>query len=207
MKTNGLVKNECIVCEQETWHEVLGCYKRDLEPIELDYGFTEHMLVQCRGCERVSYREVFHDTSSAFPNDNDEWEIPTSTLTYPKRDIGGINSFMLPTIVASIYNETCNAYRDGSMTLAGIGFRATIEAICNDQEISGKELSTRINNLATKGLISKKDSKRLHSIRFMGNDAAHDIKKPSQDSLEAAKIITEHLLTTVTYSTIAQKVN
>ncbi|WP_140386550.1 DUF4145 domain-containing protein, partial [Vibrio parahaemolyticus] len=71
--------------------------------------------------------------------------------------------------------------RDEAYTLAGIGFRATIEAVCNDQSIQGKELSTRINNLASNGLISKKDSTRLHSIRFLGNDAAHDIKVPKKD--------------------------
>ena len=116
---------------------------------------------------------------------------------FPKQNKGNISTFHLPNIVERIYDETCDAYRDGARTLAGIGFRATIEAICNDQNIKGKELSTRINNLASNGLISKKDSVRLHSIRFLGNDAAHDIKTPKKSALEAALIIVEHLITTV----------
>jgi hypothetical protein len=158
---------------------------------------VEHSVVKCRGCNTVSFRQVFHDYEGAYPGENDEWVVPTEVETYPKAKTGNLKATHLPDIVASIYQETCDAYRDGALTLAGIGFRATIEAICNDQGILGKELSTRINNLASKGLISKKDSTRLHSIRFMGNDAAHDIKKPSQKTLQAALVIVEHLITTV----------
>jgi hypothetical protein len=116
---------------------------------------------------------------------------------YPKKPKGTLDLSDAPEIVSDIYSEACNAFRDESYTLAGIGFIATIEAICNDQKIEGKELSTRINNLTAKGLISKKDSLRLHSIRFLGNDAAHDIKKPTYSILDAALTIIEHLLTTV----------
>lgn len=156
----------------------------------------EHLVVKCRGCNTVSFRQVFHDYEGAYPS-YDEWIVPMEVEIFPKAEKGNLNTKHLPQIVESIYQETCNAYRDGALTLAGIGFRATIEAICNDQGISGKELKTRINNLASRGLISKKDSVRLHSIRFLGNDAAHEILTPSQESLQAALIIVEHLITTV----------
>ena len=153
--------------------------------------------MKCCGCGRVTFRREYHDLDGAYPDEHNEWTVPSEIETYPKACAGNIEIKHLPSIVESIYTETCDAYRDGALTLAGIGFRATVEAICNDQGITGKELSTRINNLASKGLISKKDSTRLHSIRFMGNDAAHDIKKPSKKSLRAALIIVEHLITTV----------
>lgn len=194
--TKNIVWNYCVACEHKTNHDIEGTYEDERHPDQY-HCMIEHSVVKCRGCNTVSFRKVFHDYEGAYPDDSNEWFVPTEVETFPLAKKGNLNASYLPVIVANIYQETCSAYRDGGLTLAGIGFRATVEAICNDQEISGKELSTRINNLASKGLISKKDSTRLHSIRFMGNDAAHDIKKPSQKSLQAALLIVEHLITTV----------
>jgi len=190
------VKNFCANCSGTTNHEVMGIYSIDGDSDHY-HCRTEYAVVKCCGCETPSFRKAFHDFESVFQIAEDEWDYDLSVDIYPKKPKGRLDVSGAPDIVQSIYGETCSAFSDGSHTLAGIGFRATIEAICNDQGIAGKELSTRINNLATKGLISKKDSIRLHSIRFLGNDAAHDIKKPSVSSLEAALAIIEHLLTTI----------
>lgn len=190
------LRNFCNSCNQRTWHDLVGDHKYNSS--SEDYHFmVVHAIVECRGCGTVSFRHEFHDYEIPYVNDDGEWEIPVDIENFPKKEIEGIDVSYLPDIVGSIYKETCDAYRDGAYTLAGIGFRATIEAICNDQKIKGKELSTRINNLATKGLISKKDSNRLHAIRFLGNDAAHDVKKPLSNTLKAALVIIEHLLMTV----------
>ncbi|EJL6264448.1 DUF4145 domain-containing protein [Vibrio cholerae] len=190
------VKNTCNSCMQDTWHTVEGTHSYTHDPEEYHCEVV-HSVVKCCGCDTVSFRYEFHDFEAAYPTDFDSWEVPIDVSNYPKLKKGSINTDNIPEIVKNIYTETCNAYRDEAFTLAGIGFRATIEAICNDQEIKGKELSTRINNLVSNGLISKKDSSRLHSIRFLGNDAAHDIKKPSIANLDAALVIVEHLITTV----------
>lgn len=190
------VKNYCAECGQDTWHNIEGVHQFNEDP-DIYRCMIEHAVVKCMGCDHVSFRKAFHDHEEAYLTEHNEWEIPIGVDIFPKQQKGNISTKYLPDIVESIYVETCSAYRDEALTLAGIGFRATIEAICNDQDIKGKELSTRINNLASKGLISKKDSTRLHSIRFLGNDAAHDIKTPSKKSLEAALIIVEHLITTI----------
>ncbi|WP_041769362.1 DUF4145 domain-containing protein [Ectopseudomonas mendocina] len=194
--TKSVVWNYCVDCGHDTNHSVEGNH-RVTHDADAYHCAIEHSVVKCMGCNSVSFRKVFYDYENAYPEENNEWIVPEEVETYPRANKGNLEVWHLPDVVASIYQETCDAYRDGALTLAGIGFRATIEAICNDQNITGKELSVRINNLASKGLISKKDSARLHSIRFMGNDAAHDIKKPSLKSLQAALVIVEHLITTV----------
>lgn len=187
----------CVVCEHNTKHDTEGKHLyRSVPDYEYSYGI-EHSILKCRGCEAVSFRRVEYDYEAAYPNEREEWIVPEQSETFPGPNKSRLNTAHLPEIVANIFKETCQAFSAGSLTLAGIGFRATIEAICNNLEITGKELSTRITALASQGFISKKDSTRLHSIRFMGNDAAHDIKKPSVANLEAALTITEHLLTTV----------
>jgi hypothetical protein len=40
-------------------------------------------------------------------------------------------------------------------------------------------------------------TERLHAIRFLGNDAAHEIREPTQGQLSVALKIVEHLLNTV----------
>jgi hypothetical protein len=190
------IKNFCSRCRLETNHDIIGKHE-EIVPPDFYHCMTQHAVVQCRGCETVSFRRAFHDYEGGYPDEYGEWDYPISVEVYPKEPKGTLDLSDAPEIVSSIYNESCSAFKEESYTLAGIGFRATIEAICNDQSIKGLELSTRINNLSSKGLISKKDSVRLHSIRFLGNDAAHDIKKPSKQSLDAALTIIEHLLTTV----------
>lgn len=192
------VKSSCTKCKQYNWHEVEGKHSEETNPYSDYHCRVEHMVVKCCGCEQVSFLQRTYDYEiSFFDEQTDEWITPTSDDIYPKEIKGTLSAKNFPLVVKKIYKESCQAYRDEAYTLAGIGFRATIEAVCNDQSIQGKELSTRINYLASNGLISKKDSARLHSIRFLGNDAAHDIKVPTKDALEAALVIIEHLLSTV----------
>ncbi|RMR91549.1 DUF4145 domain-containing protein [Pseudomonas coronafaciens] len=193
---NKTFKNPCSNCKTKTNHTVYCEHVEEGDPSEYHY-ISRHQIVKCSGCDKLSFRKIYIDYENAWPTGDDDWETPTDIDIYPPISVAKIEHIFLPTIVGSIYSETCNAYSQDSLTLAGIGLRTTLEAICNDQNIPGKELSTRITNLATKGLISKKDSTRLHAIRFMGNDAAHDIKKPNKKNLDAALIIVEHLLTTV----------
>lgn len=190
------IKNYCGNCNRETNHKIIGKHDDTTDP-DIYHCMIQHAVVQCKGCDHVSFRKAFHDYEAGYPGDDGEWDHPVDIEVFPKVKKGNLDLSDAPEIVQSIYNESCSAFADEAYTLAGIGFRATIEAICNHQSIKGQELSTRINNLASSGLISKKDSTRLHSIRFLGNDAAHDVKKPNIKSLEAALTIIEHLLTTI----------
>lgn len=190
------VYNHCNSCGRKTYHTVEGGHSYTSNDDYNQYKVA-HQVVKCKGCSTVSFRKEYHDYDEAFQQEDGEWDYPLTVDTYPKSIKESVKKSYLPELVSEIYSETCSAYSQGSLVLAGIGLRATIEAICNEQNINGKELSTRINNLASQGLISKKDSSRLHSIRFLGNDAAHEIAKPSLRAFKAALIIVEHLLTTV----------
>jgi hypothetical protein len=190
------IYNYCNSCKRKTHHSVEGEHNYESNA-EYDSYKLSHKIVKCKGCHTTSFRKEYHNFDEAFQNENGDWDYPRTVEIYPRATKENIKKYHLPDLVDEIYTETCDAYSQKSLILAGIGLRATIEAICNDQHITGKELSTRISNLATKGLISKKDSLRLHSIRFLGNDAAHEITKPSEKQLAAALTIVEHLLTTV----------
>ena len=192
------VKQVCATCNCETNHDIMYNYE-ETGPDEYMCQMI-WMVVQCRGCERISFRYEFHDWESSYPISNDpngEWDYDIEVDCYPtfiEGHLGIDHTGRLPDIVREIYRETIEAVKSGSFTLSAIGLRATIESICNEQNIKGSNLSTRINKLATNGIISKKDAERLHVIRFMGNDAAHDIQQAKRESVLVALSIIEYLL-------------
>lgn len=158
------------------------------------------MVIQCRGCEKISFRYVFSDFEGAYPIADHEWEVPRTIKTYPRfianhKALDGTHC--VPDIVSEIYEETLLAIQEEAATLAGLGLRGTVEAVCNERQITGRDLKARISKLATQGWISQKDAERLHAIRFLGNDAAHEIKRPSKAQIEVALRIIEHLIVTV----------
>lgn len=189
----------CRSCKRETKNTVIGDVSKSTPP-DIYHDETKYFLLQCNGCETVAFREEYHDYEQYYPISEDEYEHPISVEVYPHQLKGHspIESlFEIPTIVESIYKESLLAIQEGAYTLAGLGLRATIEAICNDKEVKGKNLQVRINAMNRSGMISKSDAERLHAIRFMGNDAAHDIKKAKEKSVLIALKIIEHVLLSV----------
>ena len=193
------IKNDCSSCKRPTNHKVLA--RHTISSDSGDYHCSdEFMLIQCLGCDRVSFRQEFHDYEVFWQTGEDEWEHDITVHTYPnflKRHNEISDTSDMPETVCRIYDESIIAIIEEAYTLAGLGLRATIEAICNEQNITGKDLQQRINKMQNQGLISKKDAQRLHSIRFLGNDAAHEIKKATKASVLVALKIIEHILLTL----------
>lgn len=193
------VYSPCVSCDRKTFHEILHA------DIQSEYEYRIDVInemLKCRGCHTISFRKIIRDYESAYPIDetNDEWHVPEDITNYPSileghKELGEI--WEVPPIVRDIYIQSVQAIKDQSNTLAGIGLRATIEAICNDQSINGRTLEKRIDGLAKGGLISQKDAERLHAIRFLGNDAAHEIKRADPSNLLIALRIIEHLLVNI----------
>jgi len=196
-KSTSETYSPCESCDRDTWHQVL--YKHLYS--EHDYRIdTIHQMLQCKGCKTLSFQKVIIDYESAYPISDDEWEVPKEIFNFP-RVLSGHNKlgdlWDVPKLVREIYTQSLYAIRDESNILAGIGLRATVEAICNDQTIQGRTLDKRIDGLAKTGLISQRDAERLHAIRFLGNDAAHEIRSSTESNLITALRIIEHLLLTL----------
>ena len=196
-KSTSETYSPCASCDRDTWHQVL--YKHQYS--EHDYHIdTIHQMLQCKGCKTLSFQKVIIDYESAYPISDGEWEVPKEIFNFPRvlnghKKLGDL--WDVPKLVREIYTQSLNAIRDESNTLAGMGLRATVEAICNDQTIQGRSLDKKIDGLAKKGLISQRDAERLHAIRFLGNDAAHEISSSTESNLITGLRIIEHLLLTL----------
>lgn len=106
----------------------------------------------------------------------------------------------LPDSVKKIYREVIFAMNAELPLLSAIGLRTLIEAICHDQRAKKTErenLKGLIDFLAELGVLSKKQADLLHSHRFLGNVAAHQITAPRSGELFAALEIAETILKTL----------
>lgn len=186
------------ILQKTTLHDVLQTEKVEIEEYYDD--IVLYMIVRCRGCSAIGFRMEFHDYSPGCMDADGERVFETKSLVFPNsidghHDLQG--DWYVPTIVRKIYRDTLIAIQENAGVLAGLGLRSTIEAVCSDSGVRGKNLEEKISNLVVKGLIAKKDAERLHAIRFLGNDAAHEFKEPKQTQLMVALKIVEHLLNTV----------
>jgi hypothetical protein len=188
----------CEKCGQGTSHAVLcGIHSRDSSPEGDIHVGDEYLVVQCRGCGTVSFcRESWssedYDPETGGMAISRDLFPPRITGRQPLRDI-----WYVPAQIRQVYDETRAAIISNLPILAGIGIRAIIETVCKEKNASGKNLKETINSLATLQLIAKKEAEILHSLRFMGNAAAHETKAHSSEELNVGFDIVEHLLNTV----------
>ncbi|WP_201612617.1 DUF4145 domain-containing protein [Psychrobacter immobilis] len=196
--SNKKVRSYCRSCGQSTNHNILA---EQIDSFREDYEYDQtYQILECLGCDTKSFRDVLEEIQHAFQISQNEWEVPTSITVYPRfikdhRSLDG--EYHLPVTVRQIYKEVLLAFQEEALILAGLGLRGTVEAVCNDLKVTGRDLEIKISKLATAGYISRRDAERLHGIRFMGNDAAHKIKKPNTIQLSAALKIVEHMLLSV----------
>ena len=193
-----MLKCYCSNCLQKTHHKSLFIKKIGSKSND-DYHWQQSFeIIECCGCENIQFREIFGDeTMMNYTSDGEESEHYNEENLYP---LSLINHkpikkiYGLPYKIKTIYLETLEAFKVKSYILTGVGFRAIIEAVCIDNNIKGKNLQIKIENLLKEKLITKKECDRLHSIRFLGNDSIHEMLSPEPNKLYVVLTIIEHLL-------------
>lgn len=187
----------CGTCGRDTTHEILLNLDSDDQTPDGDIQWSDSFLtVQCRGCETVSF---CIESSNSEDFDQEDQAIITRRL-YPNRIPGRTalqDLYCLPPKLRQVYEETRSALTEELAVLTGIGIRAIVETVCNENRASGRNLFQKITGLVNIGLISVKEAEILHDLRFMGNEAAHKVKAHTQLELNLAFDVVEHLLKTV----------
>jgi len=203
---------ECADCGRLTIHTVVAAYKTYWQIDENDIsGGATHEFLRCNGCAQGTYR--IESWFSEEPGEN-------SVTLYPPR--GGYRrkprtwrELPYDNSLLQVYDQTITAFNAGLFTLAGAGVRLLIEGVCIDQNVAdgpkldaaGKAVSDKkgnpvrpnnlegkINGLSEQGVISAKQAEHLHQIRFLGNDAAHQLDIPTAKLVGQAIDIVEHLI-------------
>ncbi|HMQ75853.1 MAG TPA: DUF4145 domain-containing protein [Flavobacteriales bacterium] len=187
----------CATCSRTTRHLELFSVKEPIyDEAEYQNGESLWAIVQCQGYLEFS----FFKRSEEYQGDNFEHEpiYSVDEQIYPSRIAGRAelkDTGYLPFHVGLIYRETRNALCNNMNILAGIGLRALVEVVCKEKNAGGNNLEDRINDLVRTGLLTNDGADILHSLRIMGNQAAHEVKPHSLKDLGIALDVVEHLLT------------
>jgi hypothetical protein len=190
------LKNYCEKCIGITNHSIIA--NKNIHNREDEYNIEwKYYMIQCMGCEKISFRIETHDYESAYPDEYNNWnhDVQIELLPYPLKNRRPIREhYSLPKNIRIAYIESIEALKTNCFLLAGVGFRAVIEALCLDKKITGKNLEAKINNLNRNRLITDKETERLHAVRFLGNDSVHEMAVPKKETLYVVLEIIEHLL-------------
>lgn len=196
----------CGKCQTTTYHKVI--FSVDLEDKFFTISKESYQIVQCLGCKSFSFRKTSTDSIEDKEIGGKKYPIVHEEL-YPSRLAGRRRldrANLLPEDVARIYNETHAALCNKQPVLAGIGIRALIETVCKEKASSGNNLERKIDGLVQMGVLTSDGAEILHSLRILGNEAAHEVKPHEERTLGTAMDVVEHLLNGVyILPTIANK--
>ena len=182
----------CGECKRDTNHQVLH-HEYEVNDSKDDENWRcDYYIVQCLGCEGIHFYQEFRDQCSWIYNEDGTAEDAPDKHTYPMMPtkVEPLDFLYLPLSMIHLYTETMDCLNRGNLILAAAGFRGLIEAICIDNDITGKDLSAKITNLWKQHIVTSKDKDNLHAIRFIGNDSIHCKQRYSEhEMMVVAKII------------------
>ncbi|MFJ1216959.1 DUF4145 domain-containing protein [Yersinia enterocolitica] len=209
-----IVKEICSKCNRDTRHKIVTSYEMNgeencREGYTIDW-YNSWQVIQCQGCEDVSFRKVHFFSEDVYQIGEDEWEDGTTITLYPKRTkhMRVVKDFInVPQKLQNIYIESLETFNNDSFILTAAGLRALVEGLCFFLEITDgpvpsdngtikrkTNLEGKIFGLNESGHLTEAGARFLHEHRFMGNDAVHSLKKPSRDDLSVAIDLLEHSL-------------
>lgn len=191
----------CRDCKRSTNHLVLASTdltgSDDLgEGHVIDWN-SHYQILQCQGCDSISFRKASHTSEDYIQIGPNEYEIDVFEELFPNPTEGRLplkDGEILPTDVERIYSETLKAINSNQPVLSGIGIRALIETIAKERKAGGKDLMEKIDDLVIQGVLTKDGAEIFHKLRILGNTAAHEVKPHSRDQLNLALDVVEHLL-------------
>lgn len=198
---NAKIRLLCAKCNVSTRHMVVVS-------VDLTHDYDQgtimasdsYQIVRCLGCDSHTFRSAHSNSEDFYVTSADEIEYDERVFIYPPRAAGRrllSDSWLLPHRVKSIYEETHKALCSEMYILTAIGIRALVEAVCSDNDAQGKYIHQKIDDLVERRVLSEAGAEILHSVRSMGNEAAHEIKKHKPDTISTAFDVAENLLQNV----------
>lgn len=79
----------------------------------------------------------------------------------------------LPTNVLKTFEEAISCHANGLFIAAAIMVRRTLEEVCAERQVIGKDLKQRIGDLRSKIVIPEELFEAMEELRILGNNAAH----------------------------------
>jgi hypothetical protein len=98
----------------------------------------------------------------------------------------------IPAAIAADLDEAKTCFVNDCFRACAVMARRCLEAACVEKGATGKTLVQKVDDLRSKGVITADLAEWAHTLRHIGNDAAHDLtatvdKDDATDLLELAK--------------------
>lgn len=213
----------CNGCQRVTNNKTLAQISREFTPseyeeMEISYAEGTWEILGCDGCEAVTFRQTWRTSEDINPESG---ELVPSVSVYPPRQTKATMDRIglpwewedtVPDAIRRIFRETVDCFRRENHILCAVGVRALIEAISADKGITSglvknrkgelvrsKSLAGKIEGLAQEGYLTEEHKNTLHELRFLGNEAAHELLHPGEMALRLALEIVLHTLENLYY--------
>lgn len=164
----------CRNCKNSTNHDVLygKCYS-------CEEGFEDHCyyVLKCCGCSEVTFLHKTKYWDNSEPKMNIYPECKPDD--HEKADL-----WEIPKKLEHLYTESIKSYNSECYVLCAVGLRSIIEGICKNKNVSGGNLYSQIESLASVGQVIAEEVDTLHFIRNMGNKSIHEIEIPKAATLK-----------------------
>lgn len=147
-------KTYCDACRKETNHGIVSSYETSPETTNDFWWSKIYHIVQCLGCDNISYVTAYTDETLIEYNAFGEEYQHTDYKCYPENPHQYINHshtshqaidfYSVPESIQEIYKQICFAYNQELYLLAGVGLRMLIEGICKDISLTEVENLTEV---------------------------------------------------------------
>lgn len=190
-----IVKAHCNRCGNETKHDVvMERIHHDSQLVDPYAGIavhwqTTHTMLECRGCEEVSFRRV-EWCSEADPFD------PGDTTYFPPRVSRRRPAWFekLPGEYSSLLSEIYSALHADSRSLAMMGLRTLIDVFMSRKLQDSLRFEEGLKQLVERNYITTRSLEVIKAAVEAGHAATHRAHKPTADQLEAVMDIVENLI-------------
>lgn len=217
----------CANCKSETNHEAIqtvdvsGSEVISCGPGENDCHFMDwsdqYQVIKCLGCDTFSFRHRNWFSEAEEYYGQDDYHDGTTVRLYPQRGeavLAAKDFYNVPKNLRAIYKEVISCFNNESPVLCAAGLRASIEGLCAATGVSDgpvevsksdgtveikrrNNLEGKISGLFENGLLTKQNAELLHEHRYIGNEAIHELSRPSDSDLKIAIEIVEHMLESI----------
>ncbi|WP_291069293.1 MULTISPECIES: DUF4145 domain-containing protein [unclassified Empedobacter] len=148
----------CPHCGHNGTFESIGTdvYVKDTFSNPKTFGLRRCPNRTCLGHLFFVYNNSMNDIILTYPSD---------TIPFDKENI--------PEKVINAFQEAVISHSNNCFVASAIMIRKTLEEICLDRKVDGKNLYLKLQDLGTKILIPKELIEGMQELRLLGNDAAH----------------------------------
>jgi hypothetical protein len=190
----------CNACKRTTRHVQRAVHQKRFDDPESDASaWRIWTLWECLGCEEVMATECWMNSEDLDPRTG---EPEHSISFYPSRSSHQAikkDYRNIPYQLDAIYREVIDSFNGGCHILCAAGLRALLEGICVDKEPSVAGGKTRLPQKidVLKSSAPPTIVQNLHSFRFLGDKALHELAPPQQKELALAIEVMEDVLNLV----------